>query len=114
MNWLECCECLKRINPGETCWSVNVHMETPGEGGAIEVIEATGVLVSAKPARVCEILIKSSCHSSKERTQLVLRLGIVKRNKRRSKIKGRLRTCVLPAWPGRRVAGQCSNESDCP
>ncbi len=61
MNWLECCECLKRINPGETCWSVNVHMETPGEGGTIEVIEATGVLV------YCE-----ACASMRDFDQIVV------------------------------------------
>ncbi len=44
MIWLECSECLKRINEGETCWSINVHREMP-EKGSIRVIEVTGSLV---------------------------------------------------------------------
>ena len=45
MNWEECCDCQKRIYPGETCWSVDVHREMLEEGMTITVLEATGVLV---------------------------------------------------------------------
>jgi len=41
MNYLECVECLKRIYPGETCWTINVHRETPTQERTIRVIEAT-------------------------------------------------------------------------
>ena len=40
MNYLECGECLKRIYPGETCWTINVHRETPTQERTIRVIES--------------------------------------------------------------------------
>ena len=45
MEWIECYGCQRKILPGETHWSVNVHREIFEEGWVIRVIDATSIAV---------------------------------------------------------------------
>ena len=62
MDWQECYQCQKEIQPGEAYWSVNVHREM-FEGRVITVLNATGVAV------YCE-----DCASNRDFDQIVVPL----------------------------------------